>query len=217
MNRPLLILGAGGHSRVVVSVALQEGRWELVGVLDQSPKFIGERILSTSVVGTLDDLAAHHARGVRHVAIAVGDNRNRARLFELVRGMGFEVPTLCHATAHVEPSAQISREGALICARAVVGVYVEIGANTIINTNALIDHEGQIGTHAHIAPSSCLAGRVKVGEGTMIGANATVRNNTSVGAWSLVGAGSVVVSNIPDGVVAFGVPARVQRKLETAH
>jgi acetyltransferase-like isoleucine patch superfamily enzyme len=84
--------------------------------------------------------------------------------------------------------------------------------NVVLNTGCSVDHDGVIGDHAHLHPGAVLAGAVTVGPYSYIGTNAAVNPGLSVGKRSMIGSGAVVVEDIPDGVVAYGVPARVQRE-----
>ena len=84
----------------------------------------------------------------------------------------------------------------------------------IINTSATIDHECDIGDAAHICPGVNLAGRVFIGAATQVGIGASVIENVHIGEGCVIGAGAVVTGDIPDHVLAYGVPAKVIRKLE---
>jgi acetyltransferase EpsM len=78
-----------------------------------------------------------------------------------------------------------------------------------VNTAASVDHHCSIGDAVHIAPGVRLAGNVKIGQGAWVGIGATIIENVRIGDGAVIGAGSVVVEDIPDAVVAYGVPARV--------
>lgn len=211
MNQPLIILGAGGHARVVATVARRCG-WQVVAILDRVGAAKPEEIDGILVSGPYAEASRHRAAGVRHAALAIGDNDERAALFSQLSQEGFLFPGLQHPSAIVEDNARIG-EGTLICAGAIIGAMARVGRNVIVNTGAIVDHECEIGDHAHLAPGCRLAGRVRVGEGTMVGIGTTVREKIRIGSRSTVGAGSVVVADIPDRVVAFGCPARVMRTL----
>ena len=90
-----------------------------------------------------------------------------------------------------------------------------IGENVIVNTSASVDHECLIEDGAHIGPGVHLGGRVRVGRAAWIGIGATVIDRSSIGAEAVIGAGAVVVADIPGGVLAYGIPARVIKRVET--
>jgi UDP-perosamine 4-acetyltransferase len=205
----ILILGAGGHARVVASLLVSRG-WDVEGVLDHTSDHLGEAVGSSAIVGTIEDLPRWRDNGSSHVALAIGDNSRRAELFHWVRTLEFAVPLVVHPKAIVEPSAELA-QGSLICAGAVVAAEASIGANALINTGAIVDHECRIGDHAHIGPGAVVAGRSVIETGVFVGAGATVRDGVVVGSRTLIGAGAAVVSDLAAGVVAYGVPATVRR------
>jgi UDP-N-acetylbacillosamine N-acetyltransferase len=211
VKKPILIVGAGGHARVVASVLHRAGKWEICGVLDKNLDTMGEVIFCTKVIGSFDDLHAWRQRGVNHAFTAIGDNALRRGMFERLLAEGFDVPTIIHPLASIEFGVKIGA-GTIVCAGCIVCVQAEIGENCILNTGAIIDHETVVGSHAHIAPGARLAGRVRVGEGAMLGIGCSVKDKIKIGAFAVIGAGSVVVEDIPDLVVAYGCPARVTNR-----
>lgn len=210
MKERLLILGAGGHARAIVALARRMGQWDLVGVLDNCPANGSEMIDAVPVLGPFEVAARFQAEGVRHAALAVGDNDERSAIFARFQAAGWNFPPLRHPSAIVEDNVRIGA-GSVIGAGAIVGAQVSIGAAAIVNTGAILDHETVLGDAAHIAPGGRVAGRVRIGERAMLGIGSVVRDGISIGARTVVGAGSVVVDNLPPGVVAYGVPARVMR------
>jgi sugar O-acyltransferase (sialic acid O-acetyltransferase NeuD family) len=205
----LLILGAGGHARVIASLLGHDTRYRVVGVLDQNPSKDGEIVGGFPVVGTFDDLEEWRDRGVAHIALAIGDNQRRADLYDSLIARGFHIAGLRHPRAMVERNATVA-DDAVLCIGSIIGAEAFVGANALINSGAIVDHECRIGAHAHLAPGSRLAGRVQVGDGVFVGLGVCVREGIRLGAGSQIGAGAVVVSDIPPGVLAIGIPARVQ-------
>ncbi len=210
MKPRLLVIGAGGHARVIIALVRRTASWEIAGVLDRTLPASPELIDDVVVVGTLDMAADFFQNGVHHAVLAVGDNAARAALYDRFSKVGFAFPILRHPTSLVEDNVRLG-EGSVICAGAIIGAQVVIGRNVIVNSGAILDHETEVGDHAHIAPGCRVAGRVTIGEGAMLGIGTCVRDRIRIGAYSLVGAGSVVVDDIPAGVVAYGNPARVAR------
>ena len=213
MKSRLLVIGAGGHARVVLSIARHQGGWDIAGVLDRKapadPNNL-ERIGDTPVIGSFDDAEKFLASGVREIALAVGDNDERAALFDRFAALGFAFPVLRHPTAIVEDDVKLGN-GCVICAGVILGIGVVLGQNVIVNTGAILDHESTVGNHAHVAPGCRIAGRVRIGELAFVGIGTCVREKITCGARTVIGAGSVVVKDMPPGVVAFGSPARVER------
>ena len=142
--------------------------------------------------------------------VGFGDCRMRHELTTWLQTRGFSLPVAVHPRATVADDVTIG-PGTVIAAGAVVNPVTRIGSSVIINTSASVDHECVIGDAAHIGPGAHLAGRVVVGQAAQIGIGATVIDRIHIGSGAIVGAGAVVVKDIPDHVVAYGVPARIRR------
>lgn len=205
----VLILGAGGHAQVVADIILRANEagagFEPIGFLDDNPALIGKMIFSMPVLGTIAQLDEfdHDA-----IIVAIGDNKIRARIFEIMRMRGERIINAVHPTAILAADVCLG-EGVMICAGVVVNTGTVIGDNVILNTSCTVDHHNRIGDHVHIAPGVHLGGNVKIEKGAVIGIGANVLPERIIGAWSVIGAGSVVTKDIPAHVTAAGVPARV--------
>lgn len=203
--------GSGGHARVLLEILAGDARYELVGMLAPAPAE------DVPVVGTDDDLEAFAAGGVEGFFVgvgSVGDASTRRDLFEKARALGLQPVTIVHPSAVVSPSASIGA-GASLLAGCVVGTGATIGDNAIINSGAVVDHDCVIGDHAHVATGAALAGDVSIGEGAHVGVGASIRQRIQVGAGAVVGAGAAVASDVPDGAVVAGVPARNLKEAAT--
>ncbi len=204
----IIILGTGGHARVLVSLLRALGDWEIVGLLDRAKFREGELIGGRPVLDSWDDLEKFKRDNINYTVLALGDNAERKEKFRELARLGFSVPTLTHPTAYLDPSSKPG-DGSQICMGALIGAEAVIGANTIVNSGALIDHECQIGPHSHIGPGCRIAGRVSIGEETFIGIGVSVADKIKIGNNATIGAGSVVVDDIPDNATAVGVPAKI--------
>lgn len=193
------VVGAGGHGKVVIAT-LQAAGFEVVGVFDDAFDGGERHILGAPVLGRATDLA----RGVPAV-LAVGDNRARAALAARLEATWVSA---VHPRAWVHPSVRLGH-GTVVFAGAVIQPEASLGRHSIVNTCASIDHDCQLGDFVHIAPGCHLSGGVRCGEGALLGVGSCARPGASVGAWTAVGAGAAVVGELPDEVVAVGVPARV--------
>lgn len=205
----VLILGAGGHAKVVADILLRSHevsrQVKPVGFLDDNSGMHGYNILGLPVLGRIPDFGqvVHDA-----VVVAIGQNRTRQQLYDKLCRWGERCITAKHPQAVVAPDVKIGA-GTVICAGVVVNPGSTIGHNVILNTGCTIDHDNHIGSHAHIAPGVHLGGDVTVGEGAFVGIGATVLPQLKVGAWSTVGAGAVVTKDVPPGTTVVGVPAQI--------
>ncbi|HMQ31536.1 MAG TPA: acetyltransferase [Chloroflexaceae bacterium] len=207
---PLLLLGGGGHARVLIEAVQALGTYTIVGLLDPRPELHNTRILGVPVLGGDERLQNVYAQGVRHALVALGSVGNaatRRRVYEHGRAAGFELVTLTHPRASVSPTATLGA-GATVLNGAVVGTYVSLGENVIVNTGAVVEHDSVVGDHVHVATRACLAGGVSVGALAHIGANAVVREGVRIGEGAVVGAGAAVVGDVPAWTTVVGVPAR---------
>ncbi len=202
---PLVLVGAGGHAKVVIEVARAEGRFDVAGVVDPRPP--AERVLGVPVLGGDEALPRLRAEGVAWAFVALGGNAVRERIGAELRAAGFRLATLVHPSAVVMPSARVG-EGVVVMARVAVSAEASVEDLAILNTGAVVEHDNLIGAAAHVAPLAALAGNVRVGARALVGVGSAVRPGVSIGEDAVVGAGSAVVSDIPPGATVGGVPAR---------
>ncbi|HEX7115961.1 MAG TPA: acetyltransferase [Steroidobacter sp.] len=203
----LLVLGAGGHGRVVADAAISMREWDLIAFADDR-SHASIKPLGLEIVGTMADFEAVAGR-FDCIALGVGDNRTRLSLYERCVRRGYQVAAVVHASAVVSSHATIGA-GTVIFAQAAVNVGAMLGSVCIVNTGATIDHDCRLGNAVHISPGANLAGNVSVGHRAWIGIGACVRQGITIGEDVTVGAGSVVVKDVEPGVTVVGVPARVR-------
>ncbi|NLY88080.1 MAG: acetyltransferase [Firmicutes bacterium] len=206
------IVGAGGHGRVVLDLILESCGMEPAGFFDQ--KISGEGPYGWPILGDETSLVENWP-GFRldGVVVAIGENRTRRRIFEILSAKGIPLVSIIHRQAQVSRFARIGA-GTVICAGAVVGPGAVIGDNSIINTGASVDHDCRVKDHAHLCPGSVLAGTVTVGEEVMLGTGTVVIPGITIGNRTITGAGSVVIQDLPDNLLVAGVPVRLIRHLE---
>ena len=202
---PLLVIGAGGHARVVVDVAEKQGRYRVVGFLDDRPSLAGTSFMGYPVLGGRDVLRREDLPS--HAFVAIGAPRAREAWQQHLEERGFQIATLLH------PSSQVGREvvlggGCVLMAGAIVNSGSRVGRGVIVNTAASIDHDCEVGEFAHIAPGARLAGGVQVGSRAHVGIGSCVLQNVVIGDDAVVGGGAAVVRSVPAGITVVGVPAR---------
>lgn len=201
MNNNLNILGVGGHSKVVIDIALNLGI-NISGLYDDNQNIYGKEYNGISVLGPLSLIESGNA------IIAIGNNKVRQTINDQLTKIKWK--TLIHPSAVIADKVEIA-EGSVVMAGAIIQPGAKIGRHCIINTGACIDHDCVIDDYVHIAPGVALAGGVKVGEGTLVGVGTSIVPYVIVGKWSTIGAGSAVISDIPDYSTAVGVPAIIKK------
>ena len=202
----LLILAAGGHAKVVAETALASGAVSRVAFLDDRHL---NPVLGWPVLGHLEQALEPFIQEQFPAAlVAIGHAATRLRWLAQLRSAGYELPLLIHPSAWVSPSAQIG-PGSVVFAHATVQAQAIIGTSAILNTGSSVDHDSHICDGVHICPGARLAGEVQVGTRSWIGIGASVIQQVRIGADVTIGAGAAVVRDLPDGVTAVGVPARV--------
>ncbi|MBI5789056.1 MAG: acetyltransferase [Candidatus Schekmanbacteria bacterium] len=204
----IIILGGGGHARVLIDLILSSGHFNILGILDSRQT---ENFLNIPVLGNDDLLPDLYTQGVRQAVIGVGsvkDNSKRNALYQAVKQLGFSIPPLIHPKAILSESNIILSEGVQVMAGAIIQPNVFLGENVIINTGAIIDHDCRIENNAFIAPGVTISGGVSIGENAFIGAGATILQGLKIGKDSLVAAGALVINDVPDKAIVMGVPAK---------
>lgn len=201
----LVLVGAGGHAKVVLEVFRAMGGFEVLGFVDPDPPT--PIVLGLPVLGGDSVLETLRAQGVDAAFAALGDNRLRQRVGAHLASIGFTLPPAIHPSALVSPSARIGA-GAVVMARTVVGTEATIEELAILNSGAIIDHDSVLCAAAHVAPGCALAGNVRVGARALVGVGSAIRPGVTIGADAVIGAGSAVVADIPSGAYVGGVPAR---------
>lgn len=210
MNKGVVVVGAGGHAKVCVELLRAMGLQVdyCIGSGDGDARTcVGVPILQGDEhIGRLRE-----EENYQEAFVAIGSNRLREKLAAKVVAHGYRLVNAISPSAMISPSARLGT-GVAIMAGATVNADSEIADLAIINTGATVDHDCRIGRAVHIAPQCGLAGNVAVGDGSMLGIGCKVIPEQTIGANVLLGAGSVVISSIPDGVTAVGVPARIIRQ-----
>ena len=208
----LIILGSGGHSKVVGETALENKNINEIAYLDDKfskKNFFQNNSYNNKVIGKIDDIFTSSIRNKYELGfVAIGDNLLRKTLFEKLINLGYTCPNLINSKASVSPTALV-KQGVAILANAVIQPEVQIGLGTIINTSAIVDHESLISEYTHICPGVNIAGQVKIGSNCFVGIGSSIIQNITIGNNVIIGAGSLVINDIPSNSKAYGVPAKI--------
>ena len=210
MSARCIILGAGGHARVVIDVLLAQKEFSIHGILDPNTDLWGKSVMGVSILGGDDLLASLAQSGVTAFIVGVGSVKSdvlRQNLFEMGVKFGLTPIKAVHPSAVLSNWAAIG-EGTLVSPGAIINADAEIGCNAIINTGAIIEHGCRIGNDVHVATGARLAGDVHLGDRVFIGAGAIVKQGVTIGENTTVGAGAVVTKDVLPHCVVVGNPAR---------
>ena len=205
---PCIVIGGGGHARVLIA-GLRRLNRTILGVTVADPPAAGKEVGGIAVLGTDDVLAQYDPKTIRLIngIGSVGDMTPRRVVFERLTNRGFRFASVVHPQAFCEDNVELG-DGVQIMAGAVIQIGCRISANTIVNTRASIDHDCRIGAHCHIAPGVTLSGGVSIGDSSHIGVGAAIVQGIEIGAGALIAAGSAVTTAVAPGVRVGGVPAR---------
>ena len=208
MSQPVIIIGAGGHGRVVADVLHTAGH-VVHGFVDADTTLHGQTINGLDVLGGDHYLDPAEPSDVL-LANGIGANgkaKTRFKIFQDFKARGFTFVNAIHPFSAIGSDVFLG-EGVQIMPGVVVNTGSRINANVIINTRASVDHDCMLAEHVHIAPGVTLSGDVTVGTGSHIGTGACVIQGITIGNHCLIGAGAVVRHDVADGKFVAGVPAR---------
>lgn len=194
----VIIIGAGGHSKVLIDCMEEENKHHINAIVDDNPEI--HDLLNYKVYR----LAYLKTQANPKSIIAIGDGKIRKNIIQKIES---EYITVIHPKAVVSKYASIGK-GSQILAGCIINAAAVIGDHCIINTGAVVEHDCVIGDFVHLSPNTSIGGGVKIGECTQIGIGASIIQNITIGSNVILGAGSVVISDIPDNCTAVGIPAK---------
>jgi sugar O-acyltransferase (sialic acid O-acetyltransferase NeuD family) len=196
------LIGAGGHSKVVIDALLLGGRSPgEIALRDGNPALLGRTVLDIPVAHP--DFPEHLAGEKVHFAI--GDCAVRAVMHARALDIGAIPTSVTHPAAMIAQSAEIGA-GSFVAAGAIVAPEVAVGVSVIINHGAIIDHDCRVGDFCHIAPNATLGGGVRIGESVLIGSGSVILPGIQIGDNAVIGAGAVVIRHVDAGETRIGFP-----------
>lgn len=212
-----VILGGGGHARVLIDCILVNQSAMSYVVLDRNPALHGGDLFGVPVVGDEGHLEQLLRDGATHFVVglgAAGNNEPRRLLFHLGLSQKLQPLTIVHPQSICSSRASVGL-GTQILPGSIVNACAVLGQNVIVNSGAIVEHDCLVGDHAHIATGAKLAGGVCVDRGAHVGAGAVVRQGIKIGENAVIGAGAVVVKDVAANVVVAGVPAKLLRPVKS--
>ena len=190
--KKIILIGGGGHCRSAIDVIEQEGKFEIMGIVDK-PKLLGSKVLGYSVVGSDLDLN-RLAKKYKYALITVGQIKTaliRIKLFNLAIKSGFTLASIISPKAYISKHSRIGM-GTIIMHHAIVNANSFIGDNCIINTKALVEHDCSISDHCHISTNATINGGNQIGSKSFIGSNVTTKEYIKIESNSFIKAGSLI-------------------------
>ena len=204
MRKKVVIIGAGGHAKVIADIIEKSGD-EIVGFLDDNKKKGTNIIKEYKVLGDFNNrFPLAIANSDYEFIIAIGDNKKRE---EISHSPNLKFYTAIHPSAQIGLDVEI-KEGTVVMANSCINSSAKIGKHCIINTGAIIEHDNIIEDFVHISPNVALGGTVKIGKNTQVGIGSTIKNNFTIFENCKIGAGAVVVKDIEKEGTYIGVPAK---------
>jgi len=207
--KKLVLLGAGGHGKVVGEIAEQMQKWDNIEFLDDNFPDISKH-LNWKITGKFLDYD-NFDKSEAEFGVSIGDNHIRSDLINKLSKAGFQCPKLIHPAAVISRNVEIG-SASVIMPNVTINTDCIVEEGCIINSASIIEHDCRIRKGAHISPGAKLGGNVKVGECSWVGIGASILPGVKLGRNVTIGAGAVVINNIEDGVTAVGNPARIVAK-----
>ena len=190
--KEIILIGGGGHCKSVIDVIEQEGKFQIIGIVDK-PELLGVKVLGYPVIGNDSDLV-DLSKKYRYALVTVGQIKSsslRVKLFKLAVKVGLTMPNIISPRAYVSKHAMIG-QGTVIMHDALVNANAKIGENCIINSKALIEHDAIIEDFCHIATNAVINGAAIVRQGSFLGSGVVTKQGVKVEKNSFIKAGSLV-------------------------
>jgi len=211
----IVIIGSSGHAKVIIDIVQQQGKYNIVGLLDRF-RDVGEKTLGYPVLGKEEDLPElKKAHGLKGAIVAIGDNFVRSKVATRIKEI---VPDLPFVSA-IHPKASIAidvsiGEGTVVMTGVSINTCSSVGRFCILNTNSSLDHDSILEDFASLAPGATTGGNCRVGQYSAVSIGAVLIHGIHVGEHTVIGAASLVMKSIGSFVVAYGTPARAIRNRE---
>lgn len=206
---PVVLIGGGGHAKVVLAALLSSGNFQVKGYVDageQGPPLLG--IPRLGGAGALERFAGEHAGAAAAIGVGMtGSTATRRRLETRAEALGLSLPVVRAPSAVINADVRLGA-GSFLADRVVVNPSAQVGRCTILNTGCIVEHDVTVGDHAHISPGAVVCGGARIGPDCWIGAGAVINQGVNVAPGCIVGAGAVVTGDLTDPGTYVGVPAR---------
>jgi acetyltransferase EpsM len=204
MSKELIILGTGGHAKVVYDAVIASGDYKPIGFIDLQSEWDGDD-LPLPYLGDYSEIANYPDA---HYVIAIGSNRIRQ---EVAEEYDLHYATIIHPSAIFGSNVTLG-VGSFVSAGVIINANSIIGKHTIINTGAIIEHDNIIGRYSNIGPRATTGSTVMIGEHCLLGIHVAVLPNLTISAYNIIGAGALVTKDIHNQGIYVGIPAKAVEK-----
>ena len=211
----VVVIGAGGHSKIVIDLLLEDPEVNIAGLLDDSPDSRNSKVMGFSVLGTVGEIQQLFPTTTKFI-ISIGNNKTRCTIAKKLKELGYEPTNAISKNAIISRHAFLGK-GLIINPGVVIHPEATIEDHVVIGMNATISHDSVVKAGAHLSPGVHITGNVTVGERADLGAGVAVIPQRTIGRDTIVGAGAVVTKDLPEGIVAVGAPAREIKRIKETH
>ena len=211
----VVILGAriDGHAKVVLEIIEAEGKYEVVGFIDDNLFGQEVSIRNIRILGTTDQLPSLKKQyGLFGAIVAIGNNSQRRKLGDKIKEADLQLINAIHPSVLIDSDVEIG-SGNCFCQGVIIVTGSKIGNCVNVHTGATIDHDNVIEDGANLGPGVHTSGRVTICRDAFLGAGTVVIPDGYVGEGAITGAGTVVTHPVASFTKVVGVPARVIKKL----
>jgi len=210
----MLIIGAKGFAKEVLEIFQQLNHIENIFFYDDVNEDIGDFIYNKfPILKNEDDVKAHFKKVGPEFTIGIGNPHLRFKLYKKLIQLGGIYVSTIHPRAEIGTYEVSIDDGCNVLCNAVFSNSVKLGKGCIVYYNVIITHDCIVEDFVELSPNVILLGNVKVGSFSHIGANTTILPKVTIGKNVIIGAGSVVTKDIPDNVMAFGIPAKIIKSI----
>jgi UDP-perosamine 4-acetyltransferase len=204
----VIVIGTGGHARVVIDIIEEMGNFQIAGLIAKDKNI--KDFAGYPVIGTDEDLRSIFTSGIKNAAIGIGgfrDNHKRTEVFLKLKSIGFKIINAIHPGTIISRKNKIG-EGCTICPGVIINTDVKIGDNVIIITGAVVDHETVIHDNVLIATGVTVGAYCTIGKGTLCALGSKIISGVNIGENVLIAAGAVVTNDVKKGSIVYGIPAK---------
>ena len=193
MNKKIILIGCGGHSKSIIDLIESSNEYKIMGILGLDHE-LGKNVCGHEVIGTDRNLSSirNHC-SLAFIALGqIGNSSNRKRIKMMLDNFKFSYPKIKSSKSYISNYSNFG-EGTSIGHGVVINAGVEIGDHCIINSNALIEHDAKIGNFSHVSTGALINGNVEIGENSFVGSGVIIRESIKIPKNSIISAGTRVM------------------------